>query len=164
MLHVYCMCMCMCMHMYHLSSHAPTCAAPQTAAVKNRENWLSLPPFAMKRPSLRDRAAGKLPFRGLGCHFVDQNVAHVSHTPCRRPQWPFAAQQKATQTPLASHWASVHRSTPTELRQALPCMAKLRVALQPALLGLVGLVDVAPDELLSHQPHHQRLTDFQRLS
>ena len=31
-------------------------------------------------------------------------------------------------------------------------MAKLRVALQPALLGLVGLVDVAP-ELLSHQPH-----------
>ena len=43
-------------------------------------------------------------------------------------------------------------------------MAKLRVALQSALLGLVGLVDVAPDELLSHQPHHQRLTDFQRLS
>ena len=39
-----------------------------------------------------------------------------------------------------------------------PCMAKLREALQPALLGLV---DVAP-ELLSHQPHRQRPTEFQR--
>eukprot|EP00964_Phaeocystis_antarctica_P119462 scaffold83173_cov76-Phaeocystis_antarctica.AAC.2 len=36
-----------------------------------------------------------------------------------------------------------------------------RVALQPALLGLVGLVHVAP-ELLSHQPHRQRPTHFQR--
>ena len=42
-----------------------------------------------------------------------------------------------------------------------PCMARLRVALQPALLGLVGLVHVAP-ELLSHQPHRQRPTHFQR--
>ena len=105
--------------MYHLSSHAPTCAAPQTAAVKNRENWLSPPPFAMKRPSLRDRAAGKLPFRGLGCHFVDQNVALLSHPVPQTAVSTVQVRSHTKDTHKSTEWKTGHTAQPLFAPQAL---------------------------------------------
>ena len=56
------------------------------------------PPFCNKKALLvRPRSGKNEPFRSLGCRFVDQNVAHVSHTPCRRPQYCTVARKRHAQ-------------------------------------------------------------------
>ena len=106
----------------------PICAPQIAAAVKNGEKisiFLGAPPpfcnaqapLVFKRnrqsqkksgPSLvyvRPRSGKNEPSRGLGCRFVDQNVAHVSHTPCRRQQYCTVAHKRHAQEHRVENWS-----------------------------------------------------------
>ena len=54
---------------------------------------------------MRPRSGKNEPFRSLGCRFVDQNVAHVSHTPCRRPQYCTVAHKRHAQEHRVENWS-----------------------------------------------------------
>ena len=66
---------------------------------------------------MRPRSGKNEPFRGLGCRFVDQNVALLSHTPCRRPQYCTVAHKKDTHK--STEWKTGHTAQPLFAPQAL---------------------------------------------
>lgn len=85
-------------------------SAPQiAAAVKTRKNpafFWAPPPFCNKKALLvRPRSGKNEPFRSLGCRFVDQNVALLSHTPCRRPQYCTVAHKRHAQEHRVENWS-----------------------------------------------------------
>ena len=93
-----------------LGSHAPNmCTANSCSTVKTRKNpafFWAPPPFCNKKALLvRPRSGKNEPFRSLGCRFVDQNVAHVSHTPCRRPQYCTVAHKRHAQEHRVENWS-----------------------------------------------------------
>ena len=87
----------------------PICAPQIAAAVKTRKNqpfFWAPPPFCNKKALLvRPRSGKKEPFRSLGCRFVDQNVALLSHTPCRRPQYCTVAHKRHAQEHRVENWS-----------------------------------------------------------
>lgn len=70
-------------------SHAPNMCTRNTCYSEKREKVEKMSVFSARSPPLcneksflvRPRSGKVEPFRGLYCHFVDQKVAHVSHTP-----------------------------------------------------------------------------------
>lgn len=87
----------------------PICAPQIAAAVKTRKNpafFWAPPPFCNKKALLvRPRSGKNEPFRSLGCRFVDQNVALLSHTPCRRPQYCTVAHKRHAQEHRVENWS-----------------------------------------------------------
>ena len=60
---------------------------------------------------MSSRSEKNEPFRSLGCRFVDQNVALLSHTPCRRPH--------TKDTHKSTEWKTGHTAQPLFAPQAL---------------------------------------------
>jgi hypothetical protein len=83
-------------------------ARPLRLLQRYRHRWFSKETTIAKKngPSLvRPRSGKNEPSRGLGCRFVDQNVAHVSHTPCRRPQYCTVAHKRHAQEHRVENWS-----------------------------------------------------------
>ena len=82
-------------------SHAPNMCTANSCSSENSKKsafFWAPPPFCNKKAFLvRPRSGKKEPFRSLGCRFVDQNVALLSHTPCRRPQYCTVAHKRHAQ-------------------------------------------------------------------
>ena len=85
-------------------SHAPNmCTANSCSSEKSKKSacFWAPPPFCNKKALLvRPRSGENEPFRGLGCRFVEQNVAHVSHSP-----------RAADRSTVRSHTKDTHKST-----------------------------------------------------
>ena len=90
-------------------SHAPNMCTANSCSSENSKKsafFWAPPPFCNKKALLvRPRSGKKEPFRSLGCRFVDQNVALLSHTPCRRPQYCTVAHKRHAQEHRVENWS-----------------------------------------------------------
>jgi len=134
----------------------PICAPQIAAAVKTRKNpafFWAPPPFCNKKALLvRPRSGKNEPFRSLGCRFVDQNVALLSHTPCRRPQYCTVAHKRHAQEHRVENWsysaAPVRAAGADQTKMAwlaAGSQALTASASRPAAAGLAAASAAAPD-------------------
>ena len=101
-------------------SHAPNMCTANSCSSENSKKsafFWAPPPFCNKKALLvRPRSGENEPFRGLGCRFVEQNVAHVSHSP-----------RAADRSTVRSHTKDTHKSTEWKLViQRSPCSRRRR--------------------------------------
>ena len=126
------------------------------AAVKTQKNpafFWAPPPFCNKKALLvRPRSGKNKPFRSLGCRFVDQNVALLSHTPCRRPQYCTVAHKRHAQEHRVENWsysaAPVRAAGADQTKMAwlaAGSQALTASASRPAAAGLAAASAAAPD-------------------
>ena len=91
------------------NSHAPNMCTANSCSSENSKKsafFWAPPPFCNKKALLvRPRSGKNEPFRSLGCRFVDQNVALLSHTPCRRPQYCTVAHKRHAQEHRVENWS-----------------------------------------------------------